>query len=179
MESSQKVQQFLRTALSYYGKEIALPSEQIFTIDKIVEVGANPDEDNFAIQYGFPQSGAVCMDFAYSRSNNEFYIDGVEVFAPPEGEDLVMASFTPHQEIDEIGISVNFGLDTGTIKHAKLEEIDRNPNALKLLDLAIQDLENAEVLGPCRVAVPEGSTRIPCTDSTSKPRQSGMQGQMQ
>ena len=54
----------------------------------------------------------------------------------------------------------------GTQEHSSIQEIEENPNALKMLDIAISDLNQAQVLGECRIAVPEGSDRIPCCNST-------------
>lgn len=167
MEATQKIDSFFRTAMKYYGKEIALPSNQHFSIDQVVDEEKDKDgEYNYMIQYGFPQSGCVSMDFGYSQESNSFSIKGISVFAPPTGENIVMANFAPQAKVGDIGISVNFGLDTGTQKHSKLSEIEENPNALKILDIAISDLDKAQVLGECREEVPVGSTRIPCCNST-------------
>ena len=176
MEAAQKIDSFFRTAMKYYGKEIALPSNQHFSIDQVIDEEKDKDgEYNYMIQYGFPQSGCVSMDFGYSQESNSFSINGISVFAPPIGEDIIMANFAPQVESGEVGISVNFGLDTGTQKHSKLNEIEENPNALKMLDIAISDLNKAQVLGECREAVPVGSTHIPCCNSTHFPNEKGKQ----
>ena len=167
MEARQKIDSFFKTAMKYYGKEIALPSNQHFSIDQIIdEEKYKNGEFNYMIQYGFPQSGCVSMKFGYSQGNNSFSINGISVYSPPKGEDVIMANFAPQVESGGIGISVNLGIDTGTQEYSKLSEIDENPNALKILDIAISDLDKAQVLGECREAVPVGSTRIPCCNST-------------
>lgn len=48
------------------------------------------------------------------------------------------------------------------------KEIADNPNALSMLDFANNDLGKAEVLGECYLMVPEGSKKIPITNSKSK-----------
>lgn len=174
MEATQKIDSFFRTAMKYYGKQIALPSNQHFSIDQVI--GKEKDgEYNYMIQYGFPQSGCVSMDFGYSKESNSFSINGISVFAPPIGEDIIMANFAPQVEAYGVGISVNLGLDIGTQQHTKISEIEENPNALKMLDIAISDLDKAQVLGECRAAVPVGSTRIPCCDSTRFSNEKGKQ----
>lgn len=65
-------------------------------------------------------------------------------------------------------VSANFGIDMETTKHTTTEEIADNPNALSMLDFANNDLGKAEVLGECYLMVPEGSKRIPITNSKSK-----------
>ena len=176
MEATQKINSFFRMAMKYYGKEIVLPSNQHFSIDQVIDEGKDKDgEYNYMIQYGFPQSGCVSMDFGYSQESNSFSINGISVFAPPTGENIIMANFAPQVEAAGVGISVNFGLDIGTQKHSKISEIEENPNALKMLDIAISDLDKAQVLGECRAAVPVGSTRIPCCNSTRFSNEKGKQ----
>ena len=176
MEATQKIYSFFRTAVKYYGKEIALPSNQYFSINQVVDEEKDKDgEYNYMIQYGFPQSGCVSMDFEYSHESKSFSINGISVFAPPTGENIVMANFAPQAKVGYVGISVNCGLDMGTQKHSKLSEIEENPNALKMLDIAISDLDKAQVLGKCRVVVPVGSTRIPCCNSTRFSNEKGKQ----
>lgn len=40
-QASKKIESFFRTSLKYYGKEIALPSNQHFSIDQI----SNPNKE--------------------------------------------------------------------------------------------------------------------------------------
>lgn len=166
-QASKKLDSFFRTSLKYYGKEIGLTSNQHFSIDQI----SDPDKEQageyrYVIQYGFPQSGCVSLHFGYSQESNSFTVNKVSVYAPPVGENIIMANFAPQTQVGEIGISVNFGIDMGTQEHTSLSEIEANPNALKMLDIATLDLSQAQILGECRVAVPEGSERIPCCDCT-------------
>ncbi len=173
-QASKKIESFFRTSLKYYGKEIALPSNQHFSIDQISNPNKEQEGDyRYIIQYGFPQSGCVSVNFGYSHKNNSFTVDNISVYAPPVGENIIMANFSPQTQVGEIGISVNFGIDTGTQEHKSLSEIEANPNALRMLDIATSDLSRAQILGECRVAVPEGSERIPCCDCKSIPNTKG------
>ena len=126
---SKKLKNFFSTSLKYYGKEIALTSNQHFSIDQISDPNKEQYGDyRYIIQYGFPQSGCV---------------------------------------------SINFGVDTGTQEHTSLSEIEANPNALKMLDIATLDLSKAQILGECKLAVPEGSKHIPCCDCKYIPNTKG------
>lgn len=166
-EASKKIDSFFRTALKYYGKEIGLTSNQIFSIDQICSSDkVQEGEYKYKIQYGFPQSGCVSMNFSYSQKSNSFIIDKISVYAPPIGENIIMANFAPQLQEGPIGINVNFGIDMGTQEHSSIQKIEENPNALKMLDIATSDLNKAQVLGECRTAVPKGSDRIPCCSST-------------
>ena len=166
-QAAKKIDSFFRTSFKYYGKEIGLTSRQYFGIDQIINQNKDQDDEyNYIMQYGFPQSGCVSMHFTYSQKSNSFIVDSISVYAPPAGENFVMANFAPQTQVGEIGISMNFGIKTGTKKHTSLDEINANPNALKMLDVAISDLSQAQILGECRLEVPEGSERIPCCDCT-------------
>ena len=171
---SKKLKNFFSTSLKYYGKEIALTSNQHFSIDQISDPNKEQYGDyRYIIQYGFPQSGCVSIHFGYSQQNNSFTIDKVSVYAPPAGENIIMANFSPQTQVEEIGISINFGVDTGTQEHTSLSEIEANPNALKMLDIATLYLSKAQILGECKLAVPEGSKHIPCCDCKYIPNTKG------
>lgn len=107
------------------------------------------------------------MDFGYSQENNEFVIDGISIYAPPAGKDIIMANFAPKIQTGGIGINMNFGIDIGTQEHSSLSAIEANPNALQMLDIATSDLSQAQILGDCMIAVSKDSKRIPCCNSTS------------
>ncbi len=47
-------------------------------------------------------------------------------------------------------------------KHTSVSSIVINSNALKMLDITINDLSQAEILGKCRITVSIGSDQIPC-----------------
>lgn len=172
-EKLRKVQEkatiFLRKSLQYYGKEIALESNQIFSIDQIIN-----DENlqngiyDYKVQYGFPQSGCVSLEFSYSEPEQSFSINEVTVYAPSADKEFVVANFAPKVDLGVMNVSANFGVDMGTTKHTTTEEIANNPNALNMLDFANNDLDKAQVLGECCLMVPEGSKRIPITNSTTK-----------
>lgn len=161
------IDNFFRAAIKYYGKEIGLASNQHFSIDKICDIKKEENgEYRYNIQYGFPQSGCVSMDFIYSKKSNLFTVDAISVYAPPAGENITMANFAPQIQTGEIGISINFGMDMGTQEHKSIQEIEENPNALKMLEIATADLNEAQILGNCMLSVPSGSDRIPCCNST-------------
>ena len=173
-QASEKITSFFRKSFEYYGKEIALESNQHFGIDQILnEEKQKQGEYNYHIQYGFPSSGCVSMNFSYSKESDSFSIDEITVYAPPADKEMVMATFAPQSQVGEVNISANFGLDMGTEEHKSISSIANNPNALKMLEIAINDLGQAEILGDCRVAVPIGSELIPCTNSTNRPRNKG------
>ena len=160
-----KIEKFFKTALKYYGKQIGLNSNQTFTIEQI----KSPEKEkvgeySYTIQYGYPQSGCVSLDFKYSKESNMFTVDKICIYAPPVGKDIVIANFTPQTQIGAVNISANFGIDTGTQKHTDLAQIEANPNAMKMLDIATLDLNDAQILGECTVVVPEENETIPCCD---------------
>lgn len=164
-----KMTNFFRKAFAFYGKEICLESHQHFGIEQIVdEEKEQQGEYNYHIQYGFPSSGCVSMNVSYSTENNSFLIDKMTVYAPPADKELVTAIFTPQSQIGEVSVSANFGLDIGTEEHKSKDEIINNPNALKMLDIAINDLSKAEILGECRLAVSIESDRIPLCNATNR-----------
>lgn len=169
-QALEKISAFWRKSLKYYGKEIALDSNQYFSINQIC------NDDNlqkgiydYKVQYGFPQSGCITLGFSYKKEDDSFLIDKITVYAPPADKEFIVASFAPQADFDELSVSMNFGLDMGTKKHTSCAEISQNPNALNMLDFAIEDLEKAQVLGECRLEVPAGSEQIPICHSTNKP----------
>lgn len=109
------------------------------------------------------------MEFSYLEENNSFSIDKISVYAPTSDKEFIIANFAPQYEVNELSINANFGLDMDTKKHTSSIDIEQNPNALKMLDMAINDLSQAEIIGECREAVPIGSDRIPLCNSTNRP----------
>lgn len=166
-ETSKKIQDFFRAAIKYWGKEISLPSNQFFSVDQI------RGEDRCTIQYGYPQSGGVILDFVLPQGTKPIIIDKISVFAPPIGADISMANFASQLQEGSIGISVNLGMNMGTQEHSSIQNIGENPNALNILDIAADDLNHAEVLGEFRAAVPEESDRIPWCNSTQISKEKG------
>ncbi len=169
----EKITDFWRKSFKYYGKEIALDSNQHFSIDQICN-----DENlqngiyDYQVQYGFPQSGCITLSFSFTEKDKSFSIDKITVYAPPADKEFIVANFAP-QTFGGLSASANFGLDMETKEHTSLAEILQNPNALKMLDFATRDLENAEVLGECRLEALTGSERIPMCHSTNKPQNKG------
>ena len=166
MDIDSRIKGFFISAMSYYGKEVALTSNQYFGIDQLV---GNPNDligdIQYKIQYGYPQSGCVSMNVNYSQVFGRFRISGVEVYAPPKDMDFVLASAIPETNLEELSINYDFGVPNGSVLH-KLDDIMDNPNAVKMLEYATADLATAEVLGPCHEYADEGSDRVPITTST-------------
>lgn len=170
----EKINSFFKTSLEFFGKEIGLVSNQEFSITQIRDKEREKEgKTKYMIQYGFPQSGCVSVGFSYSEEDKSFSMDNVSVFAPPAGEPIMMANFAPQEEIEGVSIKFKMGMDMGTEKHETLKEIEENPNALKMIDIAIRDLSRAQILGECMLAVPVGSDYIPCCNSTQIPKKKG------
>ncbi len=172
MNASEKVERFFKTAINYYGKDIAIPSDQFFCIDQVVDPekvsqGVTP----YRVQYGFPKTGAIRVDFSYSDDQDELVIDGVKVFAIPAKHGKDMFTSYPHVEKDVYGVHINVGLDNSTVEHTTLQAIDDNPNAVQFIDTATADLMQAVVLGDCALNVEEGSEFIPCSCSSPYPHE--------
>lgn len=162
-KASQKLENFLKMSLKYCGKKICLNSYQHFSIDQISNLNKEQlGEYRYMIQYGFSQSGGVSMHINYSPKSNSVTIDKVAVYAPPIRDNIIMANFAPQTQVEEINVGVNIGIDTGTEKHTTLSEIEANPNAMQMLDIAILDLSQAQILGKCTTIVADGSELIPC-----------------
>ena len=170
MNIAEKIQNFYNVAIKCYGKEIALPSNQYFSMDQIVDEGKEElGKHKFQIQYGFPQSGAIILKFIYNENENSILIDGLTVYAPPEEKELIIANFTPQTQVGEVGIRINTGIDNGTQKYTNSSEMELNPNVFKLFDMAILDMQNVKIMGECREAVAADSPTIPCCNTVSYP----------
>ncbi|MBR3145843.1 MAG: hypothetical protein IKF47_01125 [Bacilli bacterium] len=175
MKAEDKAKQFLKTSLRYYDKEIAIPSNRVFSITELLnERDAHNHKTAFIIQYGFPQSGAVCLSFILDTSSEKPHatITDFSIYTQPADKNLVVANFSTKNQnsiLDELNIDNSFGLDTKTVKFSSYEEIDNNPNALHMIDMAIDDLNNALVLGDCRECSSIGSDRIPYCNTVPYP----------
>ncbi len=168
-KTEEKIDSFFKAAIAYYGKEIALDSNQYFEIDQIVD--REYTKPRFQIQYGYPQSGSVFLKFELDSPNNSVALTDISINAPRKGEPIYMATFAPeYQPLEELSIRFDFGMDMNTEEHNTITSIMDNPNALRILTAATTDLERAEVLGECRLAVPMDSVLIPCTSATKKRR---------
>lgn len=167
-EISNKITEFCKAAIRLFGKEISIPSNQLFCINQIVDPETQTEgEEKFLIQYGFPSSGSVCMNLGYNAQENNIYIDSTDVYAPPEGQPVLMANFAPKINVGEFGLGVKVGVDAGCKKHSTIEEMAGNPNVLETLNIAIEDLKKARIHGECRAAVEMGSDIIPCCNTTT------------
>ena len=163
MEAIQKVNTFFSLSMKCVGKEIAIPSNQNFMIERIVDKGEE-DSYYFHIQYGFPQSGSVILGFLYSLKDHSASLKRISVSTQSADKEFLMANYNPKETIGALGININFGIDTGTEEYNSFEEIEKNPNALKMLDFAIDDLKEAKILGPCRAVDFPGSSHITYCD---------------
>ncbi len=164
-QAFKKLENFFKTSIKYYGKRISLNSNQHFSIDQLCDLDNNQEENiNYVIQYGFPQSGGICMHFTYEKKRNSFTITKVSVYAPAAGKNMVVANFASQSNVGPMNVNINFGLNADTKEHTKLSEIEANPNAMEMIDIAISDLNDAQILGECMLAVPKGSKFIPCCE---------------
>lgn len=163
MIADQKIEKFFRIATKYMGKEIALPSNSFFEISY-----KNGEKDTFKIQYGFPQSGSVSMDFSIG---DKIDVSNIKIFAQPPGKSMVTANYAPKGGLEEIGLGVSMqvGLGTGTVEYTEKEEINNNPNALQMLDIATSDLEKALVIGKYNGVAPDSSEYFPISGSSPYP----------
>lgn len=168
MDVKTKIEIFVRKSLKCFGSEVALPSNNMFEINEIL--GDEQNKQTYSIQYGFPQSGSVIARFDFLKESRQLIIDSstVTVHAVPEGKEMMIANLSQETSVDELGLgmNINFGLDNGTQEYSGIEEIEKSPNAVKMLDIAINDLDEVQILGDCMVAVPMGSKMIPVTTST-------------
>ena len=166
MNADEKATLFLQKALKLYGKELSIPSNQPFFISEIEdEESKKTGNPKIRVQYGFPQSGSVCVDFNIIIDEKKAEMTDVVVFTQPSDKDIIMANYAPQSKTGEVTINANFGMNTGTQKYATFKEIDENPNALKLLDIAIEDLDNAIIHGPFNGSIPMNSNSIPCCNT--------------
>lgn len=168
MNAETKIKEFFNESIKCFGKEIALKSNQEFCINELV----NKEKESkgiysYSIQYGFPQSGCVFIKFEIEGKKGN--ITDVEVHAKPKGESMVTANYSTQIGIEELGVGIKTGLDIGTKKYSGVEEIDENPNALQMLDIAISDLKQALILGDCHLHVLADSDMIPVCDTTEYP----------
>lgn len=169
---NQKISTFFNVAFQYYGKEISLPSNQFFQINQLCnEEQEREGNFDYCIQYGFPQSGGIYMNFSYLQAERTCSITGIRIYAPAEEDDMTIANYSSTSQGDGMEIEVQFGIDMNTREHSTIPEIVANPNAILMLEMASDDLSKAEVLGDCKMLAPIGSNRIPCTNSNSKPYQ--------
>ena len=172
MKSDEKIKNFVNASLMYNGKLIAFPSNQVFSITEIIKQKKDNDSKDegvvYRIQYGFPDSGCVSVKLKIIGKKGTVF--DVEVYAPPADKPMITANFASDANvISELGVHFQTGVDMGTVKHSTEEEIDANPNALQMLDIAISDLNDALIIGDYNVAVEKGSEYYPTSGSTTYP----------
>lgn len=106
------------------------------------------------------------MKFTFTEDEG-FSIDEVTVYTQEPNQELTSINFISGSQDGEASVTLRSGLLCNTKQYTN-GDIKTNPNAIKFLELALQDLEKAEILGECRMFVSEGSTIIPCTNSRPK-----------
>lgn len=162
-----KILEFFKAGMQYYGKEIALSSYQYFGINHIKDE-VDDDDFHFTMQYGYPQSGSIFISFRLPKGTNNLLIDSVDIYALDENEKFTLGIYAPELQVGETNMSFHFGLDMHTTHYSSIDEIGDNPNAYHLIEYALKDLIDAEILGECTDEVPDDSTIIPCCSSTMK-----------
>ena len=156
--AGQALSEFLGVAVNYIGKEIELKSSQHFSITYNIEDENMP---MYQFQYGFPQSGCVSLSMI-NGGEHEGKCARVLVTAPSADKEFVTATFKDKKEVGAgLSVGVSFGIDMGFDEHKTFAEIEANPNAITMVDLAVQDLSQAVVLGESREAVSEGEKHLP------------------
>lgn len=155
---SQALAEFLNISASYIGKEIELQSKQPFFISYNIEDETMP---RYQFQYGWPQSGSVFLSIITDgKYKNQVF--RVSVTAPSADKEFVTATFSEKKDFARsLSVDVGFGIDMSFNKHTTFAEIEANPNAMRMIELATQDLSKAVVLGESHECVPEGETRLP------------------
>ena len=170
VQVSEKIKKIVCYSLGFMGKKILIRSTQVFDFcQKNYENNQVQDKIDYSIQYGFPQSGSVIIGFSYYKEKNSISVNKISVYTQPADKEFVVANFAPQYDLGVGELNVNFGFDMCTKQYTGLEEIGKNPNALKMLDMFINDLSQAEVIGECNLTVPVGSNEIPLCDAINEP----------
>lgn len=148
---------FTKAAVKYVGKEIQLASGQFFSINLLND----KQQNELHIQYGFPQSGGVNVHLPLD-GEKKGKISIFSVTAPSSDKPFVSALFDEKKDVGAgINVTLSSGMDMGFDEHDTSEKIEANPNAMKMLEFATDDLNEALVLGNSSTVVAEGSTRTP------------------
>jgi len=149
---------FFDGAKHYIRKEIELSRGQFFNITYNVEDLDNPC---FQFQYGFPQSGCVCLT-VIAQGKDAGKINRVSVTAPAADKPPISIVYKEEKRVlPELDVSVNFGMNLELDEHETIEAIAANPNAISMIELATEDLRQAKVLGECCEVTSSGSKRLP------------------
>ncbi len=147
------VKKFYRTAVQYLGKEITLSSNQEFGIEEVFDEDPRKGH-KFNVHYGTPETGAVVLNFIITNYH-AIGVNNVTVYAPKEGESFDVADGSNLERIE---------------KYAGIAQIMSNPNALKMIDFATEDLKQAEVVGDIEKLVQKDATHKTCSRSTKGPK---------
>ena len=158
-----KIIKFFRISFTNFGKEIAIPSDQFFTINQISNIEKEKaGEYSYYIQYGFFHTGCICLNLSYFFKSNEVKLNNICIYAP-EKEKNVSSPI-------KISEGTNKFLNEKTEKYSTIDEIANNPIAIKLLDLAISDLQQTIVLGEYFSPMLNNNI-IPCCSTKTYPHE--------
>lgn len=173
----QKITELARIALTYRGKEIAIESNQDFSI-------FSQYKDNvmyaYNIQYGFPNSGSIHIILRKLEEKKGLFITNFTIYAAKAEKDVFPETFREEKKLGTIEgtatITFKGGIDNFTqcYEMTDIEAMKSNPNVLELLDMALDDMYSAKILGECCVYVPANSDFVPCCISKTMERMPGM-----
>lgn len=133
-----KIIYFFKIAFINFGKEVTIPSNDFFVINQISDSEKETlGEYNYYIQYGFFNSGCICLNLSYFLKSNEVKLNTISIFAPSKEKANLML-----QEDDN-----TFTSNVEIKKYDTINAIAANPKAIEILDSAITNLSQTIVLG--------------------------------
>lgn len=128
------IYEFIKSAIQYMNKEIALESNSLFRIDGIGYKEEVPGRFIYHIKYGTSINGGIELYYVCEEDSQFITISGVVVYAKDKN---------------------------GVVKvYNSNEEICNNLDAINMLNSAIADLNNAKILGECKKTIEEESYLI-------------------
>lgn len=171
--SLKKAMELLDIIKHYAEKDISLESNTFFEIHQFFETEEQRQNKivKYEMQYGYPLSGSVILDFEFDGNDKTLCITGLEVYTQPADKEFMMASYSSSKQFGAVTIRESGTLDTGAKKYKGSSEIEKNPNAMLMLDAAIDDLKKARILGPSRGSCIDGFPYFIISSSTNKVRQ--------
>ena len=131
MKSDKKLYEFLKAAIQYMGKNIELESNNLFRIDKACYTEEVEGQHVFHVKYGTAINGGIDLNYIHFDSKKSDTINGMAVYVKnQDGKIDILTS---------------------------LKAVNNNPAAINLIDAAINDLNNAKVIGDCEETMDPGS----------------------
>lgn len=156
--AGQALAEFVNVAIGYIGKEIKLLPTEYFSIEYNI---TNEEMPMYQFQYGFPQSGCVSLSII-SEGEYQGKVSKVLVTAPSADREFVSVVVNNDKDLVEgLNVGLKFGVDMNFDKHTNFAEIEENPNAIKMIELATRGLSKAVVLGESQDVVAKGSKFLP------------------